>query len=1319
MRNKLLRNAAEKTPTSKIKKAVNFIRAGKIGKALRLIQEEEYSNILNVNSDVNGKSVWQHLKEMHPNGSHIDHEFTLHSKIDGCIEHNNVRYFSLNDSDIIKAARRTHGSAGPSGVDADAWRSFLMAFGSESRCLINVLRDFVVKIATEVLDSKDLCAYTRAYGAFIRQRFPHITKPDKGFRRTNTKIHMQQINRDKKCEDFREFLRLNDYGLQMPTNIRGLAPSQLKDLNLTNDWACGYEPSGGYNYNADPLLERNGEVDSTLVKLKNCQTSYINANFVGYKPANRSYILTQGHLSNTISHYWNMVWQENVRSIIMLNKLVEKGRSKCFQYFTMECTMEKILIDGLTEEDTAIMRLNDVDMTVELQSGIHDDSFVKRNLKILKSNTGETRDIHHYNYTDLPDFGEPSCPENFLRFLSILRSQHAFEHSPVIYCSAGIGRSGTFAFVDIVLILLAASEGCNSHVQLMNILHHLRNQRPGLVQTPEQPRFSAARLFTAAAGQSLVAAAVRSIIAAEARSFIAEAVTTLVAADVLSFIAAVVQLFTEARSLTAVAWRSSFAGVSRSFTEAATRSLVTAAVQSIIAAVVRYFLQWQLDYIQIIANRVKNNYSLQCNEVNLNNNLFHQVHDLTRMLSGVKYLRLDYNLIENVYPLFAPSNNLHVLSLKGNRIRHFYIESYTINWLTYLDLSNNILSTVKILNRRDLELRLTGNPNDFELECNTQLTDLRFNRLQSHQVSRKKILTAILLLDYNLLNDLQFLSDETHLRYLKSLSCSHNLIRTINENFFAFATILEKLLSHVKIDSTTTNGKITTQSRRYPRNCCIIFHNVPESKSSLLAERITYDRTFILEQLHQLMKGKLLNISYKLVKVLRLRRKESPTSVKSRLLKAVFESSEHALMMLGFRFEPHTNDIKIYPDLSPKDVLRHRAARYELAKRAQFTNRREVTSNYAVTSTTSTDDESNEVTCQNYKYDTLKHIMNKICSLQLCAHQYHLDILLIVETWISSSSVDSAHIPGYYMFSAHRTDKSGFGVATYVNSHASLNPALLESFVSKDLEILVVKLSKNNGRRISRLVISNVYRHPIGCKETAFRILTSLLIRLQEKHKHILMSCDFNMLDLGIVTRELGFFQLAKFLTRGNAILDKIYTKSEAYFTEVTNGSPLGESDYCGLLIFPRQYSKRYTICIHVVYDRREQHIIRYKNSCAAGLAAVGSDSVWNLEELSKLVETCINMCIPECIVCITSCDPTWMSPLIKSLQEEKDKAYRSNNLTNYNYLKQKISIMIDGSRKTVFHDLSAKNSPLHFGNVLKNLRCNPTTSSFDQLCES
>ncbi|KAI0978122.1 hypothetical protein GJ496_009567, partial [Pomphorhynchus laevis] len=162
-------------------------------------------------------------------------------------------------------------------------------------------------------------------------------------------------------------------------------------------------------------------------------------------------------------------------------------------------------------------------------------------------------------------------------------------------------------------------------------------------------------------------------------------------------------------------------------------------------------------------------------------------------MAGVQKLQLDYNLIECVDPLFVIALSLQELSLKGNRIRHFDTNSNQLIHLTYLDLSNNILSLVHISKVINLELRLTHNPNDFELECNTQLTDLRFNKLQSGQIRQKIIKTAMLLLDYNLLVDLNFLSAKHYLRTLKYLSCSHNLIRTINEEFFESAINLERL----------------------------------------------------------------------------------------------------------------------------------------------------------------------------------------------------------------------------------------------------------------------------------------------------------------------------------------------------------------------------------------------------------------------------------------------------------------------------------------------------------------------------------------------
>jgi protein tyrosine phosphatase len=63
------------------------------------------------------------------------------------------------------------------------------------------------------------------------------------------------------------------------------------------------------------------------VKLKDAQgeTDYINANFVECPQAKRKYILAQGPLKNTCEHFWQMIWEQNTKGIIMLNKLYEKG----------------------------------------------------------------------------------------------------------------------------------------------------------------------------------------------------------------------------------------------------------------------------------------------------------------------------------------------------------------------------------------------------------------------------------------------------------------------------------------------------------------------------------------------------------------------------------------------------------------------------------------------------------------------------------------------------------------------------------------------------------------------------------------------------------------------------------------------------------------------------------------------------------------------------------------------------------------------------------------------------------------------------------
>ena len=71
--------------------------------------------------------------------------------------------------------------------------------------------------------------------------------------------------------------------------------------------------------------------------------------------------------------------------------------------------------------------------------------------------SGEHKEVLQFHYTTWPDFGTPNSPAAFLDFLMAVRESGALDPEvgpPIIHCSAGIGRSGTFCLVDTCLVLV-------------------------------------------------------------------------------------------------------------------------------------------------------------------------------------------------------------------------------------------------------------------------------------------------------------------------------------------------------------------------------------------------------------------------------------------------------------------------------------------------------------------------------------------------------------------------------------------------------------------------------------------------------------------------------------------------------------------------------------------------------------------------------------------------------------------------------------------------------------------------------------------------
>lgn len=221
--------------------------------------------------------------------------------------------------------------------------------------------------------------------------------------------------------------------------------------------------------------------DHSRICLHRANTDYINASLVLVPAAKRAYVLTQGPLSTTTGHFWAMVWEQKCKGIIMLNRTIEKNIIKCHQYWP-----------SFQPNSENELHLNDVNLKVANLGEEISSNYIIRELLLTDLETGESRILYHFHYVTWPDFGVPESPEAFLQFLHIIREKgilHDENVPPVVHCSAGIGRSGTFCLVDSCLVMIEEM-GSMDFVSVKDLLLEMRKYRMGLIQTPDQLRFS-------------------------------------------------------------------------------------------------------------------------------------------------------------------------------------------------------------------------------------------------------------------------------------------------------------------------------------------------------------------------------------------------------------------------------------------------------------------------------------------------------------------------------------------------------------------------------------------------------------------------------------------------------------------------------------------------------------------------------------------------------------------------------------------------------------------------------------------------------------
>uniref|UniRef100_A0A8C6I7H0 Receptor-type tyrosine-protein phosphatase delta n=1 Tax=Mus spicilegus TaxID=10103 RepID=A0A8C6I7H0_MUSSI len=199
-------------------------------------------------------------------------------------------------------------------------------------------------------------------------------------------------------------------------------------------------------------------------------SDYINASFLDGYRQQKAYIATQGPLAETTEDFWRTLWEHNSTIIVMLTKLREMGREKCHQYWPAErsARYQYFVVDPMAEYNMP--------------------QYILREFKVTDARDGQSRTVRQFQFTDWPEQGVPKSGEGFIDFIGqVHKTKEQFgQDGPIsVHCSAGVGRTGVFITLSIVLERMRY-EGV---VDIFQTVKMLRTQRPAMVQTEDQYQF--------------------------------------------------------------------------------------------------------------------------------------------------------------------------------------------------------------------------------------------------------------------------------------------------------------------------------------------------------------------------------------------------------------------------------------------------------------------------------------------------------------------------------------------------------------------------------------------------------------------------------------------------------------------------------------------------------------------------------------------------------------------------------------------------------------------------------------------------------------
>jgi len=195
------------------------------------------------------------------------------------------------------------------------------------------------------------------------------------------------------------------------------------------------------------------------------------------------YIVGAAPTSSTIGDLWDVIWEQEVPYVVQL----ASGS------------------DYLPNSSNPVAKHGTVTVQYQGEESLSNGDLVVTTVSLSSESGQGKRTLRHVSYKGWPENGVPSNITSFCELIHLLdgyvrdvatqgrESGQAREKElfPLVHCSAGLGRSGTFVLAHLQIALLAKRLKKSQKIlfSLPEILRHMRRQRKGVVQRVDQYLF--------------------------------------------------------------------------------------------------------------------------------------------------------------------------------------------------------------------------------------------------------------------------------------------------------------------------------------------------------------------------------------------------------------------------------------------------------------------------------------------------------------------------------------------------------------------------------------------------------------------------------------------------------------------------------------------------------------------------------------------------------------------------------------------------------------------------------------------------------------